>query len=924
MADSTTESEYFDEGHDDDDEERVGSIDPLGGVSTQSSALSWAPLAAATAASASRVKAEPRVAAMTHHDARRNAPMNAHIAAPSVHVAPLVVASSAGDNGGGGAAAAALSSAPRAEPAVVKNELPRVAIAHSEPPMSSATQRNSAPAAPTMAIKTQSPYAGGTSYTQPASAIWPPLPSTSPTPWPQPSRASSTTGDYKSPAAAAQPHNVSSSYAAQAAQPYKVSYSYGAPHGYRPPPPVDYAPPRLLSTQYQNLSASEAVTTTATTKSRAPVGTYTSAPPCYTATPLPTSSNQGLVATCRGCRASLNIPVANAGLDCQCCGSVYPAAQFPTQDNQDKSFSRRCEACYATYVTRSSILGPPPSPFATGPSPSSAATAATATAATAPRFTPIPPPPRIPSSPAVHQSAQAVQSSSLAASAPTAVGAAAATTAAASGTAQTPVASLEKCSTCRRVMFKVQPKPDASKNLECVCCHKALPISMCFSKTQRLEGKHRCMACLGHTKPGPSGEPVAPTIPSISLNTRSKQPTAAAKKKKKQVETFLLGAERQVAKYHLARRSLQRKREANDLRGATRVEYEKQLAKEEAELKVLEKQLRAKHPALFDKQSGIQVKAPSIPNDERDPCPTKKRKTPSKSELKDQKKKAQQASAALPAAANAVMRSATRRSSPDVINLTDEPSPRNNSTYELAVRPPKKSRVTMETLRAAANASEASLAFPVAAEASTKPKKRKAAIAASKSIAKEIAAKKPKVSKTSTTATVSTTATTPTAASASVNDDADPWLAAHDEIAQGLSQLLGGSLDDILSANVSVGSSTKKKSSTTTAKASAKAKAPTKAKRSQVKEERVMTESNVKAKKSVSDVKTEAAAVPVKKEKKARPDPSTYVPKTKLQAETPPQTTIVTRTRRRTLQPVEIIDITDSPPTSPRANRTRV
>lgn len=917
MADSTTESEYFDEGHDDDDEERVGSVDPLGGVSTQSSAPLWALPAAATVTSASRVKTEPRVAAMTHHDVRGDAPMNAHIAAPSVHVAPLVSASRGDDSGAG----AALFSAPRAEPAVVKNELPRVAIAHPAPPMSGATQRHSAPAAPIISVKTQSPYAGDTSYTQSASAIWPPLlPSTSPTPWPQPSRASSTTGDYKPPAAATQPHNMSYSYAAQAAQPYKVSYSYGAPHGYRPPPPVDYAPPRPLSTQYQNLPASEAVTTTTTTKARAPVDTYTSTPPCYTATPLPTStssSNQGSVATCRGCRASLNIPVANAGLDCRCCGSIYPAEQFPTQDNQDKSFSRRCEACYATYVTRSSMLRLPPSPFATGPSSSSAATATTATAAAASRFTPIPPPSRIPSSPAVQQSAQAAQSSSSAASAP-----AAGPTAVTSGIAQTPVVPLEKCSTCRRVMFRVQPKPDALENLECVCCHKALPISMCFSKTQRLEGKHRCMACLGHAKPGPSGEPVAPTIPSISLNTRNKQPAAAAKKK--QVETPLLGAERQVAKYHLARRSLQRKRETNDLRGATRVEYEKQLAKEEAELKVLEKQLRAKYPALFDKQSGIQVKAPSIPNDERDPRPTKKRKTPSKSELKGQKKKAQQASVALTAAANAVMRSATRKSSPDVVNLTDEPSPRNNSTYELAVRPPKKLRVTMETLRAAAKANEASLAFPVAVEASTKPKKRKVAITASKSIAKEIAAKKPKVSKTSTTAMASTTATTPTAASASANDDADPWLAAHDEIAQGLSQLLGGSLDDILSANVSVGSRTKKKSSTTTAKASAKAKAPTKATKSQVKEERVMTESNVKTKKSVSDVKTETAAVPVKKEKKPRPDPSTYVPKTKLQVETPPQTTIVTRARRRTLQPVEIIDITDSPPASPRANRTRV
>ncbi|GAB9473281.1 hypothetical protein Gpo141_00010436 [Globisporangium polare] len=921
---STTESEYFDEGRDDEEEH----VDPLGGVSTQSSASAWFASAAAVAATTASgvIKPEPQVAAMvtTHHDGeRRDAPMKmaplpsqSSAAAPSIHVASLAAAAA---NGG------ALSSASRAEPATtVKNESPpRATIAShaAQVPMPSATQRHPAPIAAVK--KQQSSYPGGASYTQPdSSAIWLPLPPSAPPT--HPSQASSATSDYNPPTAASQPHYVSYSDGfSQAVPPLSnVRYSYGPPrfepvstmapasgsggngsssmphvYGYRPPPPVNYAPPRALSIQYQNLLASEAVTTAATMTARAPVSTCTSTPPTYSATSLPSSdsSSRMSVGACRVCRASLRIPLVKSGLDCRCCGSAYPAAQFPTQDDQDRSHNRRCEACFATYAARDNMLRPSSSPFGTGLSASLSSSAATATTTAAPRFTPIPAPPRIPSSPAVQQpSAEATQSS----------------TSAPAGAAPTPAVPLEKCAKCQHAVFKVQISTDPMENLKCVCCLKTLAKQSCFSKSQRVDGKHRCKACLGHAPLGPSGEPIVETPTNPSATTQRNPPPAAKKKKQPflRVETPVLGAERQVAKYHLARRSLQRKREANDLRGATRVEYEKQLAKEEAELKVLERQLRARHPALFDKQSGIQVRAPSIPNDERDPRPaTKKRKTPSKSDLKGQKeKKAQQHSATLTAAANAVMRTATTsRPASDVINLADELSPRTGSL--------KRTRVTMETLRAAAKADEESLTFAVTDDdASPTPKKRKAAIAASKSIAKEVAAKKQKTVNASKSATTSATARRPTASSAA-HDDTDPWLAAHDEIAQGLSQLLGGGLDDILSAGVSGGSGAKKKSSTTTkAKASAKTKALAKTARSQVKGE------------PANSVKNEDVSTTLKKEKKAHPDPSTYVPKTKLQAETPPQPAIVTRARRRTLQPVEVIDITDSPPASPRAKTERV
>lgn len=962
MADSTTESEYFDER---DDEEPVGSIDPLGGVSKQSSVPSWSPPAAAAVASpvaARVVKPEPHVVVATpHHGERRDALMKEprhSTAVPSIGV----------DGSGGGEAAVV----PSASPTTVKYEPPpRATMSQLAPPVSSARTMKSDPAppmssvikrysaAPMVPIKTQSFNITGGSNAPPGnSAIWQPLPSSTPAMaplQPQATRDCSSQAPHVAPAArpnhstyscdapASRPHTVSYSYGAPAAPANRVSYSYttapytpvpaasytpapaalypvvapvstdsGGPamphvYGYQPPPPVNYAPPRALQTQYQNLPASEVVSMAITAKPPAR-STYISTPPSYSTAPLagatlPSYSNsQVSTTTCRVCRASLKIPVLKIGRDCRCCGGLYPIAQFPTQDKQHKRSNRRCEACFATFLTRSSMLKPPPSPFATAPS---------STAATTPAAPPLAPPLRVPLSLATSQPAQTLAST---AATPTQAGPTLSTALVpAAGTAlaaPTPVTPLEKCSNCRRVMFMVQPRTDAAaKNLECLCCHKTLPIARCFSKSQQREGKHRCMACLGHTKPNRSGEPVAP---SISLNTRSQQPTAAVKKKKTpflRVETPVLGAERQVAKYHLARRSLQRKRDANDLRGATRVEYEKQLAKEEAELKVLERQLRAQHPTLFGKQSGIQVKAPSIPNDERDPCPTKKRKTPSKSELKCQKKK-------VTAAADAVMNSVTRRSSPsEVINLADEPSPRSGSTYELAVRPPKTTRVTMETLRAAAKASEADLAFLAAGEP-PQPKKRKAAVAASKSIAKEIATKKQKVSKPATTK-ASNSVCTPASASGAT-DDADPWLAAHDDIAQGLSQLLGGGLDDILSANVSSVSSAKK-SSTTATKATAKAKTPAKA--TNPHRTTATAAANMKP---TSNVKFEDTVASLKSEKSARPDPWTYVPKTKLQAETPPQTTIVTRARRRTLQPVEVIDITDSPPASPWAKKTRV
>lgn len=404
--------------------------------------------------------------------------------------------------------------------------------------------------------------------------------------------------------------------------------------------------------------------------------------------------------------------------------------------------------------------------------------------------------------------------------------------------------------------------PSKKEILACKCCQMQLPRLLCFSKSQRKEGKQKCKACLGHATVGADGFAVVAPVPHPPAQTQSRGLVVQTRRMTQQLNSAMVTAEREVAKYHNARRALQRKRESNDLRGSTRVEYEKLLDKEEAALKELEKKLRAKHPALFDKETGIKVIRPSLLPDERERTPRPARKAAAKAVkgiraemmgLKPKKVPAKKKTLSVEAIAAVVAKkkaeSAASIAAAAVMRSLDR-GPESAVTISGSMTERKQPTSTV-----IAGKRRGIAAVPSAPVKPTRLKlaaKRKAPVPVSAGSSSVIAieddekapAKKRKMVKA---------------------DEVDPWLTAQQDIAQGLAELLGGSMDSSLSSS-GVGKRPEAASAEATSKAKAKVKPP-----------------------------------PV--------DPSTYVPKTKLQAETPPRPTIVTRARRRTSQPVEVIEI---------------
>lgn len=453
----------------------------------------------------------------------------------------------------------------------------------------------------------------------------------------------------------------------------------------------------------------------------------------------------------------------------------------------------------------------------------------------------------------------------------------------------------ETCATCNFVMYTEEAKASADGNLECVCCRKLLPTSVCFSKSQQKEGKHRCKACLNNAFRPPGGK--AP----------SKKAIAALKRREELKRDRLVRNERKVAKLLLAKRALERKRKANDLRGSTRVEYEKQLDQEEKELKALERKLRKAHPAVFEQFSDVKIRPPSLPVSERDVVP-KKRKSARVQEAQKEKQARKQQEKEL-----------RKQEKAAAIAKTNTNSSVDAGAASEGAKVPETMRLTEDTPDAPIRAVKA--AKPKRAAASgkreVKPKKRNASSDATTSSA--AAEGKPK----KTRKTVSKADTTG-------DQETDPWVAAHAEIAQGLSQLLEGSLPAIFAQGVgeldAKMSKAKKSSSTSTTKSTTRAKVKAEAMETKSKAKRTATAA-AKKKQATDAVKSEVlegaptTAAAVTTEKTPRIDPSTYAPKTEFQAITPPATTIVTRARKRTLQPIEVIDITDSP--SPKAKRSR-
>lgn len=627
--------------------------------------------------------------------------------------------------------------------------------------------------------------------------------------------------------------------------------------GYQPPPRVDYAPPL-----YQSLASTQS-------------GSQ--------------SSRQGGTA-CRVCRAPLvHLPDLKVGRECRCCGWRYPFAHFPKQDHHEVGPRPRCYACYKAWLatpvatktgtgtvhanrggpsTQLPSLTPAKHPF---PVPASVAAPQSVAAAHPPSVRPAPPP----SAPAL--------------SAPTTAPATMPVSTRASGSVAATVRVASTCQRCKRAQFRV---PAGTANLVCRCCSQLLPRELCFSKSQRKESKRTCKACLGNvivTSAGFQGAPPTTTATTTPPLPSTPHHPPLSRKQTLKEHSVQLGAEREVAKYHAARRALQRKREANDLRGATRVEYEQQLATEELALEALEEKLRAKHPTLLH---AIRLVPPMLPRNERD-RPLKRKAAAAavagiRAELAGIQPRPKPVPSAarvaianvlkkrkkvnpVEAAAVAVMRSLQRKHEAEAATTTPTPTPTTARRREAA--PP--SGVKVVTL---SNGRRVSSAVAAA-------KQRTAKATAEKAAAKLAAATTRKAAAAAEAAFVATTEPSAAtgkrkAASAviTIDDDGDdtddravkkhksvsrqavvdPWLAAQDDIAQGLAKILGGGDLKALSSRASITL-------------------------------------------SAADVK------PTRKPT----DPSTYAPKTKLEAATPPPTTVVTRARRRPAQPVEIIEILD-------------
>jgi hypothetical protein len=239
----------------------------------------------------------------------------------------------------------------------------------------------------------------------------------------------------------------------------------------------------------------------------------------------------------------------------------------------------------------------------------------------------------------------------------------------------------EECTQCHLPLGKLSATDlRAKKTFKCSCCERECP-GRCFSMPQLQKGgTRRCKGCLGHIG-SPSKDQVKAGMKAWQQNNPTTQKRMAKKrlvkltrqldlakrtegkftaKEIKQMEKRLAKfvsrmksrqlltddviediAERveyegddeddgdeeehastkafrkRVAKYKFAVLALARKHEANDLMGSTRIEYMKQLAKEEAVLKKRETALKRKNSKLFDEVMGLEVKPPRGSSEEK-------------------------------------------------------------------------------------------------------------------------------------------------------------------------------------------------------------------------------------------------------------------------------------------------------------------
>jgi hypothetical protein len=165
------------------------------------------------------------------------------------------------------------------------------------------------------------------------------------------------------------------------------------------------------------------------------------------------------------------------------------------------------------------------------------------------------------------------------------------------------------CGLCGLPLVRVtKAQADALQKLACSCCKRNLAQEF-FSKNQRSRGDmRRCVGCLGNIGKRPKQAVVAAMKAWQSANPadeKAKEEKKLAKQQKKKDEKQRKKDEKRevfrnrVARHKFAVRALARKRKDNDLRGSTRIEYLKQLDKEEALLQHAAKRLKSENSMLF-------------------------------------------------------------------------------------------------------------------------------------------------------------------------------------------------------------------------------------------------------------------------------------------------------------------------------------
>lgn len=239
----------------------------------------------------------------------------------------------------------------------------------------------------------------------------------------------------------------------------------------------------------------------------------------------------------------------------------------------------------------------------------------------------------------------------------------------------------EECALCHLPLGKLTATElREKKRFKCSCCERELP-GRCFSMPQLQKGgTRRCKGCLGHIGSPSKDQVKAGMVAWQQTNVTTQKRMAKRRvarlaqqldnakrtedkftaKQIKQMEKRLAkfvsrmktrqlltddmvegiaekveykgddkedrdeeespatkAFRKKVARYKFAVLALARKHEANDLKGSTRIEYMKQLEKEEAILKKREKGLKRKNSKLFGEVMGMKVKIPHGSGDKK-------------------------------------------------------------------------------------------------------------------------------------------------------------------------------------------------------------------------------------------------------------------------------------------------------------------